>query len=337
MSIPANLTADSLTAFSNAAAGHDGVLSDPSGTLLIKPCTPRELAFYESLHLHPTLAPYVPAFLGTLAPSTPADIPPEAAAEATSLSEAVAAQPNHNRNLLIVLENLTAPFEHPTILDLKLGAQLWDDEASLEKRKRLDDVANATTSGSLGYRIAGMKVWDPITSSYKVYDKMYGRQFNESDIIKGVEDFFAGLGDETELKIKLAERFLSTASGVREVLEKEESRMYSASLLFVFEGGAKELREALEQEAILDEERRKKQEARRASGIDTDDEEVDDDEEEEDDDVPRKGVENCKLIDFAHASWTPGQGPDENLLRGVRNVEKLFGEFLEKQKAKLAA
>jgi inositol-polyphosphate multikinase len=314
----------------------DGVLSDPSGTLLIKPCTPRELSFYESLHLHPTLAPYVPSFLGTLAPSTPADIPPEAAAQAESLAEAVAAQPKHNRNLLIVLENLTAPFHNPTILDLKLGSQLWDEDASLEKRARLDAVANATTSGSLGYRVAGMKVWDPITGNYKVYDKMYGRQFNETDIIKVVEDFFAGLGDEIELKIKLAERFLETVTGVRDVLEREESRMYSASLLFVFEGGAKELKEAIEAEAIADEERRKKQEARRASAVDTDEEDIDEDEDDDDDDdVPRKGVANCKLIDFAHATWTPGQGPDENMLKGVRNTEKLFKEFLDNQKAKL--
>src|SRR5690606_27062959 len=118
------------------------------------------------LHMHPTFVPYVPAFLGTLAPSTPADIPPEAAAQAESLSEAVATQPKHNRNLLIVLENLTAPFHNPTILDLKLGSQLWDEDASLEKRARLDAVANSTTSGSWGYRIAGMKVWDPVAGSY---------------------------------------------------------------------------------------------------------------------------------------------------------------------------
>src|SRR5690606_23845460 len=170
-----------------------------------------------------------------------------------------------NRNLLIVLENLTAPFHNPTILDLKLGSQLWDEDASLEKRARLDAVANSTTSGSLGYRIAGMKVWDPVTGSYKVYDKYYGRQFNESDVIKGIEDFFAGLGDEVELKIKLAERFLETVTGARNVLEREESRMYSASFLFVFEGGAKELKEAIEAEAVADEERKKKQAEKRAS------------------------------------------------------------------------
>src|SRR5690606_26583611 len=123
--------------------------------------------------------------------------------------------------------------------------------------------------------------------------------------------------------------------GARNVLEREESRMYSASFLFVFEGGAKELKEAIEAEAVADEERKKKQAEKRASAVDTDEEEFSDEEDEDDDDVPAIGVANCKLIDFAHATWTPGQGPDENMLKGVRNVEKLLNEFLENQKAKL--
>jgi len=35
----------------------------------------------------------------------------------------------------------------------------------------------------------------------------------------------------------------------------------------------------------------------------------------------------AKLIDFAHASWTPGQGPDENALQGVRNVLSILTDL----------
>ncbi|KAL9064819.1 MAG: hypothetical protein Q9157_007695, partial [Trypethelium eluteriae] len=59
----------------------------------------------------------------------------------------------------IVLENLAAGFVRPNILDIKLGARLWADDAPLEKRARLDAVAASTTSGSLGFRVAGMRVW----------------------------------------------------------------------------------------------------------------------------------------------------------------------------------
>jgi 1D-myo-inositol-tetrakisphosphate 5-kinase/inositol-polyphosphate multikinase len=46
----------------------------------------------------------------------------------------------------------------------------------------------------------------------------------------------------------------------------------------------------------------------------------DDDEEEEDDDEESCKVHDLRLIDFAHANWTPGQGPDENVLMGVRSL-----------------
>jgi 1D-myo-inositol-tetrakisphosphate 5-kinase/inositol-polyphosphate multikinase len=36
---------------------------------------------------------------------------------------------------------------------------------------------------------------------------------------------------------------------------------------------------------------------------------------------------SVKLIDFAHATWTPGQGPDENSLKGVRSLIRIFEEL----------
>lgn len=48
------------------------------------------------------------------------------------------------------------------------------------------------------------------------------------------------------------------------------------------------------------------------------DAEIDEDEEEAGDAEPKM----CRvvLIDFAHARFVPGQGRDENVLRGVENV-----------------
>ena len=61
----------------------------------------------------------------------------------------------------VVLENITAGFTHPNIMDVKLGARLWADDAPASKRRKLDEVSKETTSGSLGFRIAGMKMWIP--------------------------------------------------------------------------------------------------------------------------------------------------------------------------------
>ena len=66
-----------------------------------------------------------------------------------------------------------------------------------------------------------------------------------------------------------------------------------------------------------------------ANGDEEDDDEEEDEDEEDGDPAPKSHA--VKLIDFAHSSWTPGQGPDEHMLEGVRNVaavlEKLLAEL----------
>src|SRR5690242_1810286 len=58
-------------------------MSDDSGELFIKPCTPAEVQFYQSANRrHPEFADLMPLFMGTLSLSDPAnvDIANEAAA-----------------------------------------------------------------------------------------------------------------------------------------------------------------------------------------------------------------------------------------------------------------
>jgi inositol-polyphosphate multikinase len=57
-----------------------------------------------------------------------------------------------------VLENLSYPFVKPNILDIKLGTVLYDEEASSEKRERMEKAARDTTSFETGVRITGFQV-----------------------------------------------------------------------------------------------------------------------------------------------------------------------------------
>lgn len=271
----------------------DGVLSDESGSLIVKPCTEREVDFYQSASQHPAFAKWMPTFYGTLAlndPNNPAEL-------------------LNNRQTSIVLQNLTFGFAKPSVLDCKLGAQLWDEQAPQDKRDRLDKAASETTSKPLGFRIAGMKVYKSAKDGYNVYDKLYGRTFTPENVIEGMKEFFTADLPEERRKM-LTKRFLDRVTAVREMLESHESRMISASLLFVYEGDADALEEAL-----------KAEEAAKAKAPKDED---DDSEEEEE----TQKVEDLKLIDFAHAGFVPGQGPDENALHGVRSVEKLLAEIV---------
>jgi 1D-myo-inositol-tetrakisphosphate 5-kinase/inositol-polyphosphate multikinase len=276
----------------------DGVLSDESGSVVVKPCTEREVAFYESALAHPEFAKWMPTFFGTL--SLSGNVAPDA-----DITDGDGKP--HDRKSSLVLQNLTYGFDKPCVLDVKLGAQLWDQYASLEKRARLDAVSDKTTSRKLGLRIAGMRVWKGEAEGYKAYDKFYGRDFTADNVIDAIKEYFTSDISPEQVKL-IAGRFTAKLTEIRKVLESQESRMYSASLLFVFEGNGKVLDQALE-----DEKNRQPK---------------DEDEDDEDDDEKIKMVEELKLIDFAHADWTPGQGPDENALQGVRSMEKLMAELV---------
>ena len=71
----------------------------------------------------------------------------------------------------------------PNILDVKLGVRLWADDAHPDKKRRFDIVTEETTHKDLGFRIAGMRVWQGLGATgrdidqegYKIYDKNYGR------------------------------------------------------------------------------------------------------------------------------------------------------------------
>ena len=213
--------------------------------------TAREIAFYTSAGQHRMFQKWMLTFFGTLELSGPE----------------LTAGPTTHGNTSIVLQNLTYGFEEACVMDIKLGAQLCDDEAPPEKRDRLEAISNAMTSHSLGIHIAGMKVW------------------------KGK----AAGGWVTE---------------VRGVLHRQESRMYSASLLSAFGGHGKALETALKQE---------EEKAKRPPN--------DEDDDSEDEKV--KKVEVLKLIDFAHTNWTPGKGPDENALQGFSSTERLLAELIK--------
>ncbi|KAL2132657.1 hypothetical protein VTI74DRAFT_3562 [Chaetomium olivicolor] len=391
-----------LQPFNHAVAGHDGTLSDPDGTLFIKPCVQQEIDFYEQAKDHPEFAALMPVYLGTLSlndmtgvkdldeqiPAVCESLSQELKEEAVhrakvetirAKTEAAAAasdassdtptdsdsnigwKPNKNRkittNKSVVLESSTHGFKKPNILDAKLGRRLWADDAPLEKRKRFDEITKATTNGSHGFRIAGMRIYkgsdnpDELDEdSYRVYNKDYGRfQVNKDNLVDEIRKFIFNprAGIDEELGQAVAQLFLEDLRHVERVLASEETRMYSASLLFTFEGDGEALRDAIEQMNQLAAQEKTEKVQRHEdvlANIQAPMEPIEGDitvmelmgdvadgEEEEDEEdltnLPR--IYSLKLIDFAHAEWVPGQGPDENSLIGVRSLIKIFEELAQ--------
>ncbi|KAK0119634.1 hypothetical protein ONS95_011072 [Cadophora gregata] len=356
--------------YNQAVAGHDGTLSDVDGELFIKPCTPAEIAFYDSsVADHPDFADFMPTYMGTLT----LDHHPngttieEAGAvllakhapvvehyehhngttvqasglavferneEALDKAEAVMIAKHSIPEVVVpvktskkiitdqavVLENAAHGFVKPNIMDVKLGVRLWADDAKEEKRIRFNKVTAETTHKDLGFRIAGMRVWhgegakgtDIDKEGFKIYDKNYGRvSVQTSNVEEAFRNFIfsptAGVGEE--LGKLVSQAFLADVKRIQAVMESQESRMFSASLLFVFEGDGVALRAAMEEAS--------RSPATLANG---DGETSDFDEDE----ALGPKIYAVKVIDFAHAQWTPGQGPDENSLTGIRSVARIL-------------
>ncbi|CAL3967140.1 unnamed protein product [Diplocarpon coronariae] len=350
--------------YNYAVAGHDGTLCDVDGELFIKPCTEAEIAFYDSsVADHPDFAEFMPTYMGTLTldehsngttieqagAALLAKYPTaqhyehhngtsienaamyernedaldkaEAAMIAKHASEPVAPVKPSKRivtNQAVVLENASHGFVRPNILDVKLGVRLWADDAAEEKRIRFNKVTAETTHKDLGFRIAGMRVWqgDGATGKnidkegYKIYDKNYGRvSVQTSNIEEAFRNFlFApGAGVDDELGKLVAQVLLADVRRIQKVLENQESRMFSASLLFVFEGDGAALRTAMEEAS--------RSPATLVNGAEGN---------EDEDEVLGPKIYAVNVIDFAHAEWTPGRGPDENSLTGVRSVARIL-------------
>ena len=333
----------------------------------MKPCKQSEIDFYESTSSHPDFAYYIPTYFGTLslddskpaqavgAIVLPAETSPDLPSQATFGGETVTIENEWTpsgggkiqTDLAIVLENVAFDYKKPNILDVKLGARLWADDAPPAKRARLDKAAEETTSKPLGFRIAGGKVYKGLHSGkdetvapdgYKEFDKSYGRAFTPDTILKGFEDYFLlapGATAKGSLR-KIVRRFIDDLHGMIDAIESEESRMYSASLLFVYEGDNEALEQAFVKEKEVLAVRKERQDSYGDGDLHGDGKGFhagdhisnDDDGDEEDDEIKFPAIQSLKLIDFAHAQWTPGLGADENILHGIKNVSKTLTDLL---------
>ncbi|PWN20551.1 SAICAR synthase-like protein [Microstroma glucosiphilum] len=93
----------------------------------------------------------------------------------------------------VVCEDLLAGYRRPNVMDIKLGTQLWDEDSSEEKRRRMDKVSRETTSGSTGVRLTGWRTWDPINQEYHIVPKVFGKSIKPEQLSLGMRAFFGQL------------------------------------------------------------------------------------------------------------------------------------------------
>jgi len=91
----------------------------------------------------------------------------------------------------IVLEDLTASYHRPSILDIKLGIRQHGLRDSHKKILSKTMKCATTTSSSLGLRVCGMQTFLPSSSNYVYRDKYYGRSLTPRSFYELLREFFS--------------------------------------------------------------------------------------------------------------------------------------------------
>lgn len=313
------------------AAGHDGTLTDENEMLIFKPLVQQEVEFYKAIQGRllkqsdstggdVPLHSWLPTFLGVLDESQQDGSP----RDMTAFLEESQAPLKSTGKKYIVLENLLHGYSQPNIMDVKLGRVLYDEGASEEKRLRMTDVSESTTSGSLGFRICGMHLqwnkdckrmdsrhYERFDNGYVFVNKMYGRDRTGNNIEDAFNLFFANDRLSAERTKQLKEMFLKRIQLLYNTLLDEEFRMISTSLLFIYEGDPNRWSKMNDRDTILPD--------------DFIDQECD-----EGDGAPPENnhLSSLNLIDFAHTKLVPGKGYDENVVEAIENLMALFERFV---------
>ncbi|KAI0344971.1 SAICAR synthase-like protein [Trametopsis cervina] len=318
----------------NQVGGHPGVKTSKNGELVMKPALKAEIEFYQQVRANDVLKelrPFVPEFYGTLRLEGQVDHE-KSVGGSIVLKEGSADQVKETEKDSIVLENLSHKFLKPNIMDIKLGTVLFDRNASEEKRARMEKTARETTSFETGVRLTGFQVYDIFENIPYNTPKSYGKSIKPSDLPDGIARFFpvaedgstpeppAGTGLPPELLVPVLEGLRSDITEIRQALAEIPLRMVGASLLIAYEADWDRSLEAFDY----------------WHSVDTSDDE--DEDEEDSDEEERPGQPYVvKLIDFAHTYLTPGEGPDESVLKGLDTVIKLINGRLEQVRPLLDA
>ena len=225
----------------------------------------------------------------------------------------------------LLLSDLTANFSKPCAIDIKIGRQSYEPNASEEKKRR--ETAKYPTQYEQGFRIVGVRIFDsehPESNSdgFRQLDKHFGRSLGSRELVKdALRTFFTSHCHATAYNEMLASRprraissqSLSSLASVEEAQPKEtmlQARalsnvlqqlrsfqrwfednkclaFYSSSIFIVYEG---------------------------------------------DPNASNKDLCNVKMIDFGHVVRQAGGDP--GYLYGVKRLSNMLTEVLEEDKVR---
>mmetsp|Transcript_11508 Transcript_11508/g.24366 ORF Transcript_11508/g.24366 Transcript_11508/m.24366 type:complete len:572 (+) Transcript_11508:61-1776(+) len=195
----------------------------------------------------------------------------------------------------LLLRNLIKPYTHPNVIDIKMGTQTY--EPSAPKSKRIRESDKYPSQSEIGFRIVGMRVYDPSCGSedgYRYWNKSFGVSLTKrEEVLDALMVFFnckRNGGDVSYAKLILVE-MVSELKKIKAWFEMNTTlAFYASSILMVYEGSNEALSSELKKGECED--------------------------------------PILKMIDFAHVCRQ--EGGDGGYLKGISNLLAMLEEVLEK-------
>ena len=210
--------------------------------------------------------------------------------------------------VLLELEDLARWYQHPCIMDIKVGYKTWYPHAAPDYIERCRKKDAATTQAALGFKICGMQVYRHTRGGYWRASKRWCKTLSEVMVNKALTSFA-----HNEQGLRPADVYGGPQGAVAQLQAlaswfelQSEFHLYSASLLILYEGDARGPEEANVRVRLVD----------FAHTFQTNPDDDDDD----DCNGGGGGVDEVPIDSQPPAPQSSLSGIDENFLGGLRAI-----------------
>jgi len=218
----------------------------------------------------------------------------------------------HDGTPAIMLQDLTSGLKCPCVLDIKMGVCTAAPDRPGKKQASFAAKDKKTTTGSIGARVCGLRVYQVKSGQFKSKNKHWGKDLAFGEFAPAIERFF---NNGERVRRGLAKKFLEKLQPILEMMEgRGRFRFYASSILFIYEGweghaGQKDGAEG-DEDGLTEEEI-----ALQGSNVD------------------RQTLVDVRMIDFAHVFPLGPEERDESYLSGLRNLMAIMQGIADGEEA----
>jgi hypothetical protein len=140
----------------------------------------------------------------------------------------------HQRYL--ILKDLTTAFQYPSIIDIKMGTQTYEPDATESKQRR--EIQKYPLQSEFGFRIVGMRVYDSAEAKYRYWDKSFGASLlSRNDCKNAFKSFFQCDGTKIETG-RVLSHVVNKLTQIKNWFKNKNTTLafYASSILIVYEG-----------------------------------------------------------------------------------------------------